>query len=103
VGLDRAIHERIRLGVMTALAGGGVHTFAELREGLGVTEGNLSEHLRRLEETGYVKCEKGFAGRLPRSEYCLTAVGKKAVKQYWEQMELLSRASRGQKARRRAN
>jgi len=92
--LDRLIHERTRLAIISALAGGGALSFAELKRLLEVTDGNLSVHARKLEEAGYVKCSKGFAGRVPRTEYTLTRDGKKALERYLNHMEALIQAAR---------
>jgi DNA-binding MarR family transcriptional regulator len=92
--LDRLIHERTRLAIISALAGGGALSFAELKRLLEVTDGNLSVHARKLEEAGYVKCSKGFAGRVPRTEYTLTREGRKALERYLNHMEALIKASR---------
>lgn len=93
--LDRVIHERIRLGVVSALAVNASLTFTELKELLGVTDGNLSVHTRKLEDAGYVECNKTFEGRIPRTEYRLTAAGKAALEKYLAHMESLIQATRG--------
>ena len=93
--LDPLIHERVRLGIVSALAVAPTMTFVELKEALGLTDGNLSVHARRLEEAGYVNCEKGFDGRVPRTEYRLTAKGRGALARYLDHMEALIRATRG--------
>jgi len=93
--LDPLIHERVRLGIVSALAVAPSMTFVELKEALGLTDGNLSVHARRLEEAGYVSCEKGFDGRVPRTEYRLTAKGRSALARYLDHMEALIRATRG--------
>lgn len=92
--LDRLIHERARLGIVTALAGVASLTFAELREVVGLTDGNLAVHGRRLEEAGYVAVSKGFDGRVPRTEYRLTADGRAALRRYLDHMEAVIRAAR---------
>lgn len=92
--LDRVIHERVRLGIVSALAAGGKMTFVELKTALGLTDGNLSVHARRLEEAGYVRCRKGFDGRVPRTEFELTARGRAALGRYVDHMEALVRAVR---------
>jgi DNA-binding MarR family transcriptional regulator len=92
--LDRLIHERTRLAVVSALAGSGALSFSELKRLLELTDGNLSVHARKLEEAGYVKCSKGFAGRFSRSEYTLTREGRKALKNYLGHMEALIQAAR---------
>jgi DNA-binding MarR family transcriptional regulator len=92
--LDRVIHERVRLGIVSALAVAPSMTFVELKDALGLTDGNLSVHARRLEEAGYVACAKGFDGRVPRTEYRLTARGRAALERYLDHMEALIRATR---------
>jgi DNA-binding MarR family transcriptional regulator len=93
--LDRLIHERARLGIVSALAVNEVLSFNELKEAVGVTDGNLSVHARRLEDAGYVACSKGFDGRVPRTEYRITAEGRRALQRYLDHMEALIRATRG--------
>ena len=92
--LDRLIHERIRLGIVSALAVNRSLTFNELKALLKTTDGNLSVHARRLEEATYILCEKSFDGRLPKTEYRLTAAGRKALERYLNHMEALIRATR---------
>jgi DNA-binding HxlR family transcriptional regulator len=92
--LDRLIHERMRLGIVSALAVNESLTFNELKRLLGTTDGNLSVHARRLEEGGYVACTKSFEGRMPKTEYRLTPVGRKALEQYLDHMEALIQAMR---------
>ena len=92
--LDRLIHERIRLGIVSALAVNRSLTFNELKSLLKTTDGNLSVHARKLEEADYVVCTKSFDGRLPKTEYRLTALGKKALERYLNHMEALIRATR---------
>jgi DNA-binding MarR family transcriptional regulator len=92
--LDRLIHERIRLGIVSALAVNSSLTFNELKALLKTTDGNLSVHARRLEEADYVVCTKSFDGRLPKTEYHLTAAGRKALERYLNHMEALIRATR---------
>jgi len=92
--LDRLIHERVRLGIVSALAGTPTMTFVELKAALGLTDGNLSMHARRLEEAGYVECKKGFDGRVPRTEFRLTPKGKAALGRYLDHMEALVRGLR---------
>lgn len=94
VSLDRVIHERVRLGMVSALAAGGELTFTELRDLLRTTDGNLSVHARRLEEAGYVTCTKAFVDRVPQTEYRLTPAGRRALERYLEHMEALIRATR---------
>lgn len=93
--LDRLIHERVRLGMVSALAAREPISFVDLKRLLGVTDGNLSVHARKLEEAGYVSCAKGFEGRTPRTEYRLTAAGRRALTVYLDHMEALIRAMRG--------
>jgi DNA-binding MarR family transcriptional regulator len=93
--LDRLIHERVRLGIVSALAAAPSMTFVELKDALALTDGNLSVHARRLEEAGYVSCAKGFEGRVPKTEYALTAKGRAALARYLDHMEALIRAARG--------
>src|SRR5262245_22706994 len=92
--LDRLIHERVRLGIVSALAGAPSLTFVELKSALRLTDGNLSVHARRLEEAGYVECKKGFVGRVPKTEYRLTAKGRSALSRYLDHMEALVRGLR---------
>jgi DNA-binding MarR family transcriptional regulator len=92
--IDRVIHERVRLGIVSALAVNDTLTFNELKSLLRVTDGNLSVHARRLEEAQYVACAKSFDGRVPRTEFRLTAPGRKALEQYLDHMEALIRATR---------
>jgi DNA-binding MarR family transcriptional regulator len=92
--LDRLIHERARLGIVSALAVNDSLTFSELKNLLGATDGNVSVHARKLEDAGYVVCTKSFAGRLPKTEYRLTAAGRRALEKYLSHMEALIRATR---------
>ena len=92
--LVRLIHERIRLGIVSALAVNRSLTFNELKALLKTTDGNLSVHARKLEEADYIVCTKSFAGRLPKTEYRLTAAGRKALERYLNHMEALIRATR---------
>jgi DNA-binding HxlR family transcriptional regulator len=92
--LDRLIHERIRLGIVSALAVNRSLTFNELKALLKTTDGNLSVHARRLEEADYIGCTKSFDGRLPKTEYRLTAAGRRALERYLNHMEALIRATR---------
>jgi len=87
--LDRVIHERMRLAIVSALAASPVLTFNELKTLLDTTDGNLSVHARRLEESGYVECTKGFEGRVPRTTYRLTAAGRRALERYLGHLEAL--------------
>jgi DNA-binding MarR family transcriptional regulator len=93
--LDKVIHERIRLGIVSALAVNERLTFNELKQLLHTTDGNVSVHARKLEDAGYVSCHKGFEGRVPRTEYKLTASGRKALERYLSHMETLIQAARG--------
>ena len=93
-GLDRLIYERVRLGIMSALAMNEQLTFNELKSLFDVSDGNLSAHARKLEEAGYVVCKKSFEGRMPRTEYRLTADGRRALEKYLNHMEALIRAMR---------
>ena len=92
--LDRLIHERVRLGIVSALAVNGSLTFTDLKELLGATDGNLSAHARRLEDAGYVRCQKSFEGRMPRTEYELTKLGRRELQLYLNNMEAIIRATR---------
>ncbi len=87
--LDRLIHERVRLGIVSALAASDTLTFLELKRLLGTSDGNLSVHARRLEEAGYLSCTKTFEGRVPRTEYRLTADGRRAFERYLAHLEAL--------------
>jgi DNA-binding HxlR family transcriptional regulator len=92
--LDRVIHERMRLGIVSALAVNDSLSFNELKKLLQTSDGNLSVHARRLEEAAYVHCEKSFEGRMPKTEYRLTASGRKAFERYLDHMEALIQAMR---------
>jgi len=92
--LDPVIHERVRLGILSALAVNDVLTFNELKRLVRTTDGNLSVHARRLEEAGYVGYTKRFSGRVPRTEYRLSAAGRRALERYLEHMEALIDATR---------
>lgn len=92
--LDRLIHEKVRLGIVSALAGHESLSFNELKRTLAATDGNLSVHARKLEDAGYVTCTKTFEGRLPKTVYRLTATGRKALERYLDHMEALIRATR---------
>lgn len=93
--LDRIIHERVRLGIVSALAAGGSLTFSEMKKLLGSTDGNLSIHARKLEDAGYIECKKSFRGRVPQTEYRITPAGQKALNKYLDHMEALVKAMRG--------
>jgi|SRR5579864_2696501 DNA-binding HxlR family transcriptional regulator len=92
--LDRLIHERLRLGILSALSVNESLTFNELKKLLDTTDGNLSVHARKLEEAGYIGCTKSFEGRMPRTDYRLAAAGKRALERYLDHMEALIRAMR---------
>ena len=92
--LDRLIHERVRLGIVSALAVKRALTFNDLKALLKTTDGNLSVHARKLEEAEYVRCSKSFDGRVPRTEYQLTAQGRHALERYLDEMEGIIRAAR---------
>jgi DNA-binding MarR family transcriptional regulator len=92
--LDRLIHERTRLGIVSALAVNTSLTFSELKDLLRVTDGNLSVHARKLEDAGYIACTKSFAGRLPKTEFRLASSGRRALEKYLDHMEALIRATR---------
>src|ERR1700722_5173628 len=94
VNLDRLIHERSRLAIVSALAVNDSLTFNELKELLHVTDGNLSVHARKLEDAGYIGCTKSFSGRLPKTEFRLAAAGRRALEKYLDHMEALIRATR---------
>ncbi len=87
--LDRLIHERMRLGIISALAANESLTFNDLKELMDTTDGNLSVHARKLEDGGYIACTKSFEGRLPKTEYKLTVAGKRALENYVSHMESL--------------
>lgn len=92
--LDRLLHDRMRLGIVSALAAGDELSFTDLKAALSATDGNLSVHARKLEEAGYVACTKTFAGRTPRTDYKLTASGRRAFEKYLDHMDALIRAAR---------
>jgi DNA-binding HxlR family transcriptional regulator len=92
--LDRLIHERLRLGIVSALAINDSLSFNDLKRLLKTTDGNLSVHARKLEEADYIGCNKFFEGRIPRTEYRLTTTGRKALEEYLNQMEHLIRVTR---------
>ena len=92
--LDRVIHERLRLAIVSALAVNDSLTFNELKSLLKTTDGNLSVHARKLEDAGYVSCEKSFEGRIPKTEYRLTAAGRRSLERYLDHMEALIKATR---------
>ena len=92
--LDRVVHDRTRLAILAALAASESVSFSDLKSITGTTDGNLSVHARKLEESGYVVCEKTFAGRMPRTEYRLSATGRRAFEKYLSHMDALIRAAR---------
>jgi DNA-binding MarR family transcriptional regulator len=92
--LDKIIHERIRLAIVSALAVNERLTFNELKELLQATDGNVSVHARKLEDAGYISCKKSFEGRVPKTEYKLTSAGKRALEKYLSHMEALIHATR---------
>jgi DNA-binding MarR family transcriptional regulator len=94
MALDRLIHERMRLGILSALAVNERMSFGDLKTLLKTTDGNLSVHSRKLEEAEYVLCEKSFEGRVPRTEYVITPTGRRALERYLDHMESLIRAAR---------
>ena len=92
--IDRMIHERLRLGIISALAVNPSLTFKELKHTVKTTDGNLSVHARKLEDGGYIACNKYFEGRTPRTDFRLTAAGRRALEKYLDEMEGLIRAAR---------
>ena len=94
--LDPVIHERMRLGIISALAAREALTFSELKRLLEATDGNLSVHARKLEDANYVVCTKSFEGRVPRTEYRITAAGRRALERYLDQMEQIIHQTRGE-------
>jgi DNA-binding MarR family transcriptional regulator len=92
--LDRLIHDRMRLGILSALAAAPSMTFTDLRAALDASDGNLSVHARKLEDAGYIACTKGFDGRTQRTEYRITPAGRKAFEKYLDHMEALIAATR---------
>ncbi len=91
---DRLIHERMRLGIMSALAANDELTFVEIKNTLQTTDGNVSVHARKLEQAGYIRCTKSFQDRVPRTEYAITPLGRRALDRYLDHMEALIRAVR---------
>ena len=94
VELDRLIHERLRLGIVSALAGNASLTFNELKKILQTTDGNLSVHARKLEDANYITCEKSFEGRTPKTAFQLTDAGRRALTRYLDHMESIIRTAR---------
>lgn len=97
LSLDRLIHERLRLGIVSALAGTDRLSFTDLKRLLATTDGNLSVHARKLEEAGYVICEKSFQGRMPVTEYRLAPIGRRALEKYLAHMEAIINAAKAAK------
>jgi DNA-binding transcriptional ArsR family regulator len=95
--LDKVIHERLRLGIISALAANEKLSFAELKSLLNTSDGNVSVHARKLEDAGYINQAKSFRGRVPLTEYKITARGRKALVQYLDHMEALIKAMKGGK------
>ena len=93
--LDRVIHEKTRLAIVSALAVNAALTFNELKAILETTDGNISVHARKLEEANYITAKKSFEGRMPRTEYALTAAGRRALEKYLNHMEAIIKATRG--------
>lgn len=94
VNLDRLIHDRTRLAIISALAAASTLTFTELKQLLDLSDGNLSVHARKLEDAGYVTCTKGFEGRLPKTQFSLTEAGHRALRQYLDHMEAIIKHAR---------
>jgi len=94
LALDQLIHERKRLAIVSALAVHEALSFTELKAAVGTSDGNLSVHARKLEDAGYIDCRKGFSGRVPRTEFRLTAAGRRALAGYLDHMEALIRRTR---------
>jgi DNA-binding transcriptional ArsR family regulator len=94
VNLDRLIHDRTRLAIISALAASSTLTFTELKTLLDLSDGNLSVHARKLEDAGYVTCTKGFEGRLPKTQFSLTEAGHRALRQYLDHMEAIIKHAR---------
>ncbi|MFQ5526983.1 MAG: winged helix-turn-helix domain-containing protein [Thermoanaerobaculia bacterium] len=92
---DRLVYERVRLGILSALSVNRSMTFSELKELLETSDGNLSVHARKLEDAGYVACKKSFVGRTPKTEFRITAKGRRSLERYLEHMEALIEATRG--------
>jgi len=96
--LDKLIHERLRLAIVSALAVNESLSFGNLKELVKTTDGNLSVHARKLEDAGYLACTKGFDGRVPRTEFRITAAGRKALERYLDHMDAVIRAARQRNA-----
>jgi DNA-binding MarR family transcriptional regulator len=95
LALDRLIHERLRLGILSALAVNESLSFNDLKKLMQTTDGNLSVHARKLEEAGYIACSKSFEGRMPKTEYTISASGRRALERYLDHMEALIKTTRG--------
>ena len=93
--LDKVIHERMRLGIISALATNDKLSFTELKNLLATSDGNISVHARKLEEAGYVTLEKSFRGRIPLTEYAITSDGRRALERYLDHMEALIKSTKG--------
>jgi len=94
VALDRLIHDRTRLAIVSALAASSTLSFIELKSLLDLSDGNLSVHARKLEDAGYLTCTKGFEGRMPKTQFALTDAGRRALRQYLDHMEAIIRHAR---------
>jgi DNA-binding MarR family transcriptional regulator len=94
LALDRLIHERLRLGILSALAVNEALSFNDLKKLMATTDGNLSVHARKLEEAEYIACTKSFEGRVPKTEYRITAAGRRALERYLDHMEALIKSTR---------
>jgi DNA-binding MarR family transcriptional regulator len=94
LALDRLIHERLRLGILSAVAVNESLSFNDLKKLMRTTDGNLSVHARKLEEANYISCTKSFEGRVPRTDYAITAAGRRALERYLDHMEALIKATR---------
>jgi len=94
LALDRLIHERMRLGILSALAVNESLSFSDLKKLMATTDGNLSVHARKLEEAEYIECTKSFEGRVPKTEYSITPAGRRALERYLDHMEALIRSTR---------
>ena len=93
--LEKVIHERLRLGIISALAANEKMSFGDLKNLLQTTDGNVSVHARKLEDAGYVECLKSFNGRIPLTEYRITSAGREALTKYLNHMEALINAMKG--------
>jgi DNA-binding HxlR family transcriptional regulator len=94
LALDRLIHERMRLGILSALAVNESLSFNDLKKLMQTTDGNVSVHARKLEEAAYISCTKSFEGRVPKTEYAITPAGRRALERYLDHMEAIIRATR---------